>query len=52
MAVQRTRIFGWCEPSSYCRKHGLYPGWSWTTRRVEMPNVEVGAAMDREPRML
>jgi hypothetical protein len=21
MAGQRTRIFGWCEPSAYCRKH-------------------------------
>jgi hypothetical protein len=21
MARQRTRIFGWCEPSAYCRKH-------------------------------
>ena len=21
MAGQRTRFFGWCEPSAYCRKH-------------------------------
>ena len=23
MAGQRARIFGWCEPSAYCRKHGM-----------------------------